>query len=179
MLGLLLVAQPAGADDRGGNLDVVVEGGALSATTQGSLLGVAPVAQVAGLGRALLTKHIAVAGGLSTLPAPEVFALGAIGRFEWLPLASDPLAFEVFAGSRLLIVQPMLCSGPTITCSWPPIEAAGILGEVGAEVRTCRMSGYRFGIVLSALAGPMSPYGQDHSLRDLYVGGIAGLATTF
>ncbi len=172
-IAVVLCAGVANADDRGGAFDILLEGGALANAPQPSA-SVAPIAHIVGLGRARPGAHIALTGGLSALPVPEVFALGALGRIEWLPLSEDPSLLSIFAGTRLMILQP-ICTTQSTTCA----EATGIFGEIGFGLRTRRLSGYRIGLEVSALAGSLAPYGDDHSLHDFDYGGVAGLAVTF
>ncbi len=177
-VALLVPVSAFGEDERGGGFDLLLEGGAL-AGVHGAPLSFAPVAQVDLLGRARVAKHLALTGGISALPVPDVFSLGAIGRLEWLPLDDEPLVFSVFAGTRLLVLQPFCVVTTTSTCSTEFGEAGGLLGEVGVALRTTRLSGYRFGLTLSAVAGVVAPYDDAQSLRAFYVGGIAGLGVTF
>jgi len=178
---LVFATVSARADDRGGFFDLVAEGGAL-AGTRGE--GLTPIAQIDVLGRARVARHLALTGGITTLPVPEIFAIGALGRIEWLPFDfdGDPMTFGAFAGSRLLVVQSLECVAfAASTCSTTGLLASGgILGELGVELRTPRDAGYRFSFALSAVAGVVAPYGEaDESLRAVYVGGIAGLGVTF
>lgn len=172
-LAVLACASVASADDRGGAFDVLLEGGALANAPQPTA-SIAPIAHIVGIGRARPGVHIALTGGLSALPVPQIFALGALGRVEWLPLSEDPSIFSIFAGTRLMILQP-ICTTQSTTCG----EATGIFGEIGFGLRTRRTSGYRIGLEVSALAGSLAPYGDDHSLHDFYYGGVAGVAVTF
>jgi hypothetical protein len=181
LVGLAIVLASAGAwaeDERGGAFDLVLEGGALGGA-RGAPSSFTPIAQADVLGRARVAKHLALTGGLSALPVPQVFALGAIGRLEWLPLDAEPLMFSAFVGSRLLVVQPICVVTTTSTCATDLGEGGGVLGEIGVAFRTARLSGYRAGVSLSAVAGVVAPYDDVQSLRALYVGGIAGLAVTF
>ncbi len=90
--------------------------------------------------------------------------------------------FAVVVGSRLMLVQPLMCiERPPTTpgCGSTFVTGGGIVGESGVAVRTHRLGGYRLGVALSALAGPISPYGRDGTLRDFYFGGVAGVIVTF
>lgn len=179
VVAALTFAAPAAAEDeRGGGFDLVLEGGVL-AGARSEPTTYTPIAQIDVLGRARVAKHVALTGGLSALPVPQVFALGAIGRVEWLPLSDEPLMFSAFVGSRLLVLQPVCVVSELSTCATALGEAGGILGEVGLAFRTARRSGYRFGLVISAVAGAVAPYDDVQSLRAIYVGGIAGLSVTF
>ena len=171
------------ADERGGNFDIVLEGGVLvGSKSSASDVHIAPLAQVTGMGRYRVAEHLALAGGLSLLPAPNFVTFGLVGHLEWLPLHSEPLSLAIVLGSRLMIVQPLMCldqSMPSPPCGPQFSSAGGIVGEIGIAVRSDRLGGYRLGASLSALAGPMTPYGEELTLRDLYVGGLAGLIVTF
>jgi hypothetical protein len=183
MLGLaaLLFTVPSSADDRGGDFDVVLEGGALFSPTSsimtGSRFAIAPVGQVVGLARFRFHRHFAFAGGLSALPVPQVTAFGALGRLEWLPLStSDPLMFEVFTGLRALVVQPITCA-PAMGSTCSIIEGGGGLAEIGLEVRSPRFSGYRLGFALSGEVGSLTTYSSV--LFTLFAGATAGVVVTF
>lgn len=179
VIALVLVASTSAADDRGGDFDILLEGGPLVSATD-PVAGIAPVAHVVAMGRARVASHVAITAGLSALPVPDVFALGALGRIEWRPLSGDPNMLSIFAGTRLMILQPIWCAAQNgFVCSAPLVEASGIFGEIGIGLRAHRSSGYRIGVELSALAGSLAPYGDDHGLHDFYFGGIAGLAITF
>jgi hypothetical protein len=184
LVGLLLVGNAAHADDRGGALDVILEGGALADPGPShGVVGVAPIAQLVAVGRWRVGPRIALSAGLTGLPVPEVFALGALGRVELLPVTSDPLVFAIILGVRGLAVQSVGCVVVGLAvgepCNPPLAEAGGALGELGVSLRTARHGGYRIGATLSALAGFLVPYGSTSVPAGPYLGGSLGIVVTF
>ncbi len=84
LAGLWLLA-PGGAragDERGGNFDIVLEGGALVGATTSSTAHLAPVGQITGLGRFRAANHLA------SLPASRCCRLQTSSPLVWLAISS-------------------------------------------------------------------------------------------
>jgi hypothetical protein len=151
----IALAEPsARAEDRGGGFEVFVEGGGLVAANAVAPQGAVPIAQVVAMARLRYRQRLAFAAGLSTCPCQQLTALGVLGHIEWLPLTSNEYSFIAFVGTRVLVVQPLTTLNPTSDVTFA--TGGGIVGEIGVELRTHWLGGYRLGANISALAGPIA-----------------------